>query len=208
MVPYIFLDVKTGSSLPHHTRWTFPALRAAGGFPNTTMMQLIIQKRITTLARRWISEHCSNRTPIRGKSSSHNMHDVESKPRNIGASADILQATITKETAVTDSNLPLTWFLLVLLILGVLASVVGYVSCFSVVQDRVGRSAGSAWRPGYPSCECSFGVTTQRLATLHHSNLSSNVMPLHLFQLAMSVMTSLWRRRCYPLPVPINFSIP
>ena len=59
MLPYVFLNVKVGSSLPSRIRWTFPALRVAGGFLTTIMMQIIIQKRITTLSRRWISQHCS-----------------------------------------------------------------------------------------------------------------------------------------------------
>jgi hypothetical protein len=57
MVPYIFLDIK-GSNLPHGTRWTFPSLRAAGGFLTTTITQVIIQRRITILTQRWISLHC------------------------------------------------------------------------------------------------------------------------------------------------------
>jgi hypothetical protein len=77
IVPYIFLNVKTGNNLPHSTRWAFPTLRAAGGFFTTNMMQLIIQRCITTLARRWISEHCLNETRIRksGKSTSNNTDD-------------------------------------------------------------------------------------------------------------------------------------
>jgi hypothetical protein len=59
VVPYIFLNVKGGSSIPHSTRWTFPSLRAAGGFLTTTITQVIIQRRITILARRWIFLHCS-----------------------------------------------------------------------------------------------------------------------------------------------------
>jgi hypothetical protein len=62
VVPYIFLNVEGGGSLPHHTQWTFPTLRAVGGFLTTTIMQLIIQRGITHLAQRWISQHCR---PIR-----------------------------------------------------------------------------------------------------------------------------------------------
>jgi hypothetical protein len=66
MAPYIFLNVKNGNSLPHGTRWTFPALRAAGGFLTTAMMQFVIQRRIKTLARRWISKHGTSLGPHRG----------------------------------------------------------------------------------------------------------------------------------------------
>jgi hypothetical protein len=52
---------------------------------------------------------------------------------------------IAKETAVTDSNVSLTWFLLVLLLLGVLALVVGYVGCFSVVQSSTRSTGPLSW---------------------------------------------------------------
>jgi hypothetical protein len=52
---------------------------------------------------------------------------------------------ISNRTAVTDSNSPLTWFLLVLLLLGVLASVVGYVGCFRVVQSANGLTGPLSW---------------------------------------------------------------
>ena len=52
---------------------------------------------------------------------------------------------IANGTPVNDSNSPLMWFLLVLLLLGVLASVVGYVGCFSVVQSAQGASGPVSW---------------------------------------------------------------
>ena len=54
LIPYIYLNLRGGSSLSHQIRWTFPAVRAIGGFLTATMMQLI-QQRITTLARQWQS---------------------------------------------------------------------------------------------------------------------------------------------------------
>ena len=57
VIPYIHLNLRGESSLSHGTRWTFPAVRAVGGFLTATMMQLIIQRRITTLCRRWLSKH-------------------------------------------------------------------------------------------------------------------------------------------------------
>jgi len=87
MVPYIFLNVKAESNLPLHTRWTLPFLRAAGGFLTTVTMQFIIQMRVTTLTRRWISEHCSNETGFEesGESTGHDRNDVERNPKIIGA---------------------------------------------------------------------------------------------------------------------------
>jgi hypothetical protein len=77
VVPYIFLNVKGVNGL-YHTRWMFPSLRAAGGCLTTTMTQVIIQRRITNLTRRWISQHC---TPGRNQAVS-NTADIEkgSKP--------------------------------------------------------------------------------------------------------------------------------
>jgi hypothetical protein len=108
--PYIFLTVKIGSTLPHQTRWTFPALRVVGGFLTTVTMQFIIQMRVTTLARRWISEHCSDRTRMKksGKSTSDNSDEVEQCAKTTGASANVVQSMIAKATAVTDSNLAVT----------------------------------------------------------------------------------------------------
>jgi hypothetical protein len=83
MFPYIFLNLKTTSSFPQHTRWTFPALRAAGGFLTSTTMQLIIQRRISTLTRKWISEHC---TPVQTKTPADgNSCDVEKGSKPTGA---------------------------------------------------------------------------------------------------------------------------
>jgi hypothetical protein len=62
MIPYIYLNLRGGSTLTHGVRWTFPAVRAIGGFLTATMMQLIIQRRITTLCRRWLSKHDDGKT--------------------------------------------------------------------------------------------------------------------------------------------------
>ena len=62
MIPYIYLNLRGGSSLSHGVRWTFPTVRAVGGFLTATMMQLIIQRRITTLCRQWLSKHDRDKT--------------------------------------------------------------------------------------------------------------------------------------------------
>jgi hypothetical protein len=56
-----------------------------------------------------------------------------------------VQAKIAYGTADTDSNSAFTWFLLILLVLGVLASIVGYVGCFSVVQSANGSKGPLSW---------------------------------------------------------------
>ena len=62
MIPYIYLNLRGGSSLSHGIQWTFPTVRAVGGFLTATMMQLTIQRRITTLCRRWLSKHDRGKT--------------------------------------------------------------------------------------------------------------------------------------------------
>ena len=62
VIPYIYLNLRAGSGLSHGTRWTFPSVRAIGGFLTATMMQLIIQRRITTLSRQWLSKRDNSQT--------------------------------------------------------------------------------------------------------------------------------------------------
>ena len=91
MTPYIYLNLRGGSSLSHGTRWMFPTVRAVGGFLTATMMQLIIQRRIMTLCQRWLSKHDHDKTGdthsegARGSGhASH--HDLERGVEPTGAS--------------------------------------------------------------------------------------------------------------------------
>jgi len=51
ITPYIHLNIHEKNRLNQTARWIFPALRAFGGFLTATMIQLVIQSRITTLTR-------------------------------------------------------------------------------------------------------------------------------------------------------------
>ena len=62
VIPYIYLNLRGRSTLSHGTRWTFPAVRSVGGFLTATMMQLVIQRRIITLCRQWLSEQNHDKT--------------------------------------------------------------------------------------------------------------------------------------------------
>ena len=62
VIPYIYLNLRGGSGLSHGIRWTFPTVRAIGGFLTTTIMQVIIRRRIMTLCRRWLSNGSNDRT--------------------------------------------------------------------------------------------------------------------------------------------------
>jgi hypothetical protein len=48
MIPYIHINLK-GSKLTHFSQWTFPILRAVGGFLTASMMQIVIERRIARL---------------------------------------------------------------------------------------------------------------------------------------------------------------
>jgi hypothetical protein len=61
MVPYIYLNTRAGSSLSPFARWSFPALRAIGGFLTSTTMQLTLQRRITTITEKWLLERIGHR---------------------------------------------------------------------------------------------------------------------------------------------------
>jgi hypothetical protein len=202
MVPYVFLNVKSGNSLPHHTRWTFPALRAGGGFLILAMMRLIIQRRITILARRWISSHSALHQPR-----SRSGNDLEMGPIVTGASVDIPQAWIAEDTPATDRNPLLTWFLLAILLLSILASVVGYVGCFSVVQSASGSTGPLSWL-----C-LEAGLSLLRMFLWSFNPV--NAQPLELIlaceptlpsRHASFMITSSRRRRFCTSPAPINIS--
>ena len=49
IVPYIYLNLGA-NNLKKSTTWVFPVLRGIGGFITATLIQLLIQRRITTLS--------------------------------------------------------------------------------------------------------------------------------------------------------------
>jgi hypothetical protein len=61
IVPYIYLNTGARNSLSPFARWSFPALRAIGGFLTSTMMQLTLQRRITTITNNWLVERIHRR---------------------------------------------------------------------------------------------------------------------------------------------------
>ena len=56
IVPYIYLNTRAENTHSPFARWSFPALRAMGGFLTSTMMQLTLQRRITTITKNWLFE--------------------------------------------------------------------------------------------------------------------------------------------------------
>jgi hypothetical protein len=69
IVPYIYLNTRAESSLSRFVRWSFPVLRAVGGFLTSTTMQLTLQRRITTITKNWMSERRRKRNEDTAQSS-------------------------------------------------------------------------------------------------------------------------------------------
>jgi hypothetical protein len=61
-VPYIYLNVNADSPLRPLTRWSFPVIRALGGFLTATMTQLVIQRRIAALVHKCLLERRNEKT--------------------------------------------------------------------------------------------------------------------------------------------------
>ena len=53
ITPYIYLNLQA-NNLTKSTIWVFPVLRATGGFITATLIQLLIQRRITTLSEKFL----------------------------------------------------------------------------------------------------------------------------------------------------------
>ena len=122
LTPYIHINLGT-NLLNESTRWVFPVLRSTGGFLTATLIQLLIQQRITTLSDQYIVER--NQPPDTNS-------DVESAVKPPG----------NRKKHQMDAR---AWLFLFLLFVGIVASVVGYVGCFSVVQNSTSSSGPVSW---------------------------------------------------------------
>ena len=119
ITPYIYLNLGA-NNLTKSTTWIFPVLRATGGFIATTLIQLLIQRRITTLSDQFLVK------------------------RNQQRNTD-LEAGDTKKRQMIVRCIAPTWLLLFILLIGLVASIVGYVGCFSVVQNSTSTFGPISW---------------------------------------------------------------
>ena len=120
ITPYIYINLGANDlNLKKGIIWIFPILRSTGGFITAVLIQLLIQRRIITISREYLM--------IRGHLPVGNI-DVE--------------AAVRKKKYQTDAR---TWLLLCILLIGLLASVVGYVGCFSVVQNSALSLGPVSW---------------------------------------------------------------
>ena len=120
IAPYIHLNLGA-NNLNKSTTWVFPVLRATGGFITATLIQLLIQRQINTLSVQYLVRRDRQPNP-----------DVEA-------------AVGLGDTKKPDHPLDARTWLLLLLLVGLAASVVGYVGCFSVVQDSTSTAGPVSW---------------------------------------------------------------
>ena len=122
ITPYIYINMRANKlELKRGTIWVFPVLRSTGGFITATLIQLLIQRRIATISDEYLVKR--DQLPV-------NDGDVEAV------------RVVEKTKYQMDAR---AWPLLFLLLLGLLASVVGYVGCFSIVQNSASTSGPVSW---------------------------------------------------------------
>ena len=151
IVPYIHINLGVNKlALKQGTIWVFPILRSTGGFITATLIQLLIQRRITNISDEYLVKR--DQPPVGNG-------DVEAA------------AGVEKKKYQTDAR---TWPLLFLLLVGLLASVVGYVGCFSIVQNSATPFGPLSWL-----C-LEVGLSVVRLAIWASNPKSDDAPPLEI----------------------------
>ena len=151
IVPYIYINLRANNlNLKKGTIWVFPILRSTGGFITAILIQLLIQQRITTISDQYLVER--DQLPVGNG-------DVEAA------------AGVEKKKYQMDAR---TWPLLCLLLIGILASVVGYVGCFSIVQNSASTSGPISWL-----C-LEAGLSVVRLAIWAWNPMTDDAPPLKI----------------------------
>ena len=125
IAPYIFLNLGA-NNLNTSTKlaWVFPVLRATGGFITVALIQLLIQQRIITLSDHYLVKRAPLPTPVIDSEAAVQVEHGDTKKHQIDAR---------------------TWLMLFLLLIGLVSSVVGYVGCFSVVQNSTSNIGPISW---------------------------------------------------------------
>ena len=122
IVPYIYINLGTNKlNLKKGTIWVFPILRSTGGFITAVLIQLLIQRRITFISNQYL---------------------VKRDELPVGNADDLEAAASIEKKYQMDAR---TWPLLCFLLIGLLATVVGYVGCFSIVQNSASTSGPVSW---------------------------------------------------------------
>ena len=127
IAPYIYINLVVNNlDLKMGTIWVFLILRSTGGFITATLIQLLIQQRITTLSDQFLAK----------------------RDQIIVVNGDDVEAAAGAEKKKYQMNAR-TWPLLFLLLIGLLASLVGYVGCFRIRHRPWVLLVGSAWKLGF-----------------------------------------------------------
>ena len=155
ITPYIYLNLRANNlDLRRGTIWVFPILRSTGGFITAVLVQLLIQRRITSISDEYLVKR--DQLPVGNG-------DVEA---GVEAALEIPEKKYQMDAG--------TWPLLFFLLIGLLASVVGYVGCFSIVQNSTSTSGPVSWL-----C-LEAGLSLVRLAIWAWNPTSDDAPPLEI----------------------------
>ena len=120
ITPYIYINLTTDNlNLWNGMIWVFPMLRSTGGFIVATLTPILIKRRIITLSDEYLTKH---------------------RREQLG-DLDVEAAVETKKYQDEAG----TWLLLFLLLIGLSASFLGYVGCFSIVQNSTSTWGPTSW---------------------------------------------------------------
>ena len=151
IAPYIYINLRANHlDLKRGTIWVFPILRSTGGFITTVLIQLLIQRRITTISDQYL---------------------VKRDQLSVGDGDVEAARAVEKKKYQMDAR---TWPLLFLILIGLLASVVGYVGCFSIVQNSASTYGPISWL-----C-LEVGLSVVRLAIWASNPKSDDAPPLEI----------------------------
>ena len=150
ITPYIYINLLANKlDLKRGTIWVFPILRSTGGFITAILVQLLIQRRITTISDEYLVKR--DQLPV--------------------GDGDVEAAAGVEKKYQMDTR---TWPLLFLLLVGLLASVVGYIGCFSIVQNSASTYGPLSWL-----C-LEVGLSVARLAIWASNPKSDDAPPLEM----------------------------
>ena len=151
ITPYIYINLRANNlNLKRGTIWVFPILRSTGGFITAALIQLLIQRRITIISDDYLVKRVQ--LPV-------GYGDVEAA------------SGVAKKKYQMDVW---TWPLLLLLLIGLLASVVGYVGCFSIVQNSASSLGPVSW------LSLEVGLSVMRLAIWAWNPTGDDAPPLEI----------------------------
>ena len=124
ITPYIYLNLSANNlDLENGMIWIFPILRSTGGFIIASLTPLLIKRRIITLSYQYLVRQ--DYWQLRNR--------------------DVEKAVDAKKFQTIARHIIPTWLLLFLLFIGLVASFVGYVGCFSIVQNSASTLGPISW---------------------------------------------------------------